>query len=273
MTRFPSAVRRLVRACVPPVLLRPFVRRFFRVRWTGSYATWSEARAATKGYEDPVVFARILAAARLARDGACAYERDGVAFAEPAVNAPLLAGLRHAAAGGRLSVLDFGGSLGSLYWQHRAVLAPALSGGISWRVVEQPHFVEAGQREFSNTELRFFHTIEEGCAQEQPDVLLLAGVLPYLEDPHALLRDLARRRFRHVLIDRTGVTAGQVDRLTVQRAPRNLHSATYPCWFLSRDRLLAPFAADYVVRAEYETLDGQAWGLPFRGFHLERRAP
>lgn len=264
-------LKRLVRAVVPPAVLRPIVRRFFRVRWTGSYASWAEARAAAKGYEDPEVFSRILAAARLARDGGCAFERDGMAFAAPAVNAPLLAGLQHAAAGGNLSVLDFGGSLGSVYGQHRAALAPLAT--IDWRVVEQPHFVAAGQREFTTPELRFFSSIDEACAGGQPETLLLSSVLSYLEDPHALLRELARRKFRHVLIDRTGITADKTDRLTVQRAPRNLHSATYPCWFLSRERLLAPFAADYVVRAEYETLDGQAWGLPFRGFQLERRVP
>lgn len=263
--------KRLARAVVPPALLRPIVRRFFRVRWTGSYATWAEARAAAKGYEDREVFARILAAARLARDGGCAFERDGMAFAEPAVNAQLLAGLQQAVAGGNLSVLDFGGSLGSVYRQHRTALA--VPGVIDWRVVEQPHFVEAGQREFSTAELRFFPTVDEACAGGQPEVLLLSSVLSYLEDPHALLRDVARRKFRHILIDRTGVTADKTDRLTVQRAPRSLHSATYPCWFLSRERLLAPFAADYGVRAEYETLDGQAWGLPFRGYHLERRTP
>lgn len=266
-----SRLKRLVRTVVPPAMLRPIVRRFFRVRWTGSYATWAEARAAAKGYEDPAVFARILAAARLARDGARAFERDGIAFVEPAVNLPLLAGLKHAAADGNLSLLDFGGSLGSVYGQHRAELA--LPGRIDWRVVEQPHFVEAGQREFTTQELRFFPTVEAACAEGQPDVLLLAGVLSYLEDPHSLLREFARRKFRHVLIDRTGITADKTDRLTVQRAPRNLHSATYPCWFISRERLLAPFASDYVVRSEYETLDGQAWGLPFRGFHLERRGP
>ena len=83
-----------------------------------------------------------------------AFERDGVVFDQPDYNFPLLACLLRVAteSGNRLRVLDFGGSLGSTYFQCRPFL-----GGVSelrWTVVEQPQFVECGRREFEDGEVQ-----------------------------------------------------------------------------------------------------------------------
>ena len=68
---------------------------------------------------------------------------------------PLLAGLLWVAAkhGGRLEVLDFGGSLGSSWFQNRAFLAGL--GAVGWNVVEQSATVDVGRREFADETLCF----------------------------------------------------------------------------------------------------------------------
>lgn len=235
----------------------------------GDFASWSEAVRHSRGYDDTSILDRVIAATRLVRDGAAAFERDGVAFAEAATNHALLDGLKAAVpAGGRLSVLDFGGAIGSVYWQHRAWLDTLAE--VRWSVVEQAHFVQAGRAEFADNRLRFYGSIEECIAHERPAVLLLSGVLPYLPEPHVLLASVSRLGFDHILIDRTGIVGRPADRLTVQKVPRSLYKASYPCWFFNRERLLAHFLPQYELLREYGTEDGVDAGFVFKGFQFRR---
>jgi putative methyltransferase (TIGR04325 family) len=235
----------------------------------GDYASWAAARADSAGYDDDGILEKTLAAARAVRDGRAAWERDSVLFSEPAANAPVLAALRRAAADGRgLNLVDFGGALGSLWWQHRAWLADL--GHVRWSVVEQPHWVEAGRREFTTDSLRFYATLDECCATERPTVVLLSSVLPYLERPHELLADIRRRDFRHVIVDRTAFTPRGRDRLTVQRVPASIYAASYPCWFFDRAELLRTFSPAWRVVEEWVTADEADIDGEHRGLHLEK---
>lgn len=268
-----QTLRQFVQDWLPPALLRR-ARRVGRPRvFSGDYRSWAEARAASRGYEAPAIFEKAVAAARAVRDGRAAYERDTVRFDQPACHAPLLGALLRVATRneGRLHVLDFGGALGSTWWQHRAWLEGISA--VRWNVVEQAHFVAAGRREFERGSLRFHESIAACLAAGPLDVILLSSVLPYLEQPHALLADVARRSFRHVIIDRTGFVAGGRDRLTVQRVPPSIYDASYPCWFFDRERLLRPLAADYRVVAEWPTFDEADIPAEFRGLLLERTSP
>ena len=130
--------------------------------------------------------------------------------------------------------------------------------------------VAAGQREFATGPLRFYETIDGCCAAERPGVALLSSVLPYLEDPHALVQDIARRDFRHVIIDRTGFVGRGRDRLTVQRVPASIYEASYPCWFFDREKLLRPFAADWRIVAEWPAFDRADIAAEYCGLALER---
>ena len=58
---------------------------------------------------------------------------------------------------------------------------------LKWSVVEQPLYVACGQNEFKNQNICFFHKLED-CARRGPiDVVLLSGVLQYLEHPYGTL--------------------------------------------------------------------------------------
>lgn len=257
----PRPLRRALRRLVRPPLYR------------GDYATWAEAQRDARGYADPAIAEKVVAAARAVRDGHAAWERDTVLFHEPAANAPLLRALRHAAAaaGGRLRVADFGGALGSTWWQHRPWLADLAE--VSWAVIEQPALVEAGRREFTTGPLRFLPTLDECTAATTPDVLLLSSVLPYLENPRALLTAALARPFRHVIIDRTGFVTRGRDRLTVQQVPPAIYDASYPCWFFDRVSLFAGFASGWRIAEEWKTEDEADIDAEHRGVHFERNPP
>jgi putative methyltransferase (TIGR04325 family) len=144
---------------------------------------------------------------------------------------------------------------------------------MKWEVVEQPHFVAAGRREFEVGPLRFRASLDECTVEPAHALMLLSSVLPYLEEPHALLAEIARRGFRHVLIDRTGMVQGRGDRLTVQRVPPAIYDATYPCWFFQKEGLVRSLGPGYHVVTEWPSSDAVDIDAQFRGLLLERASP
>jgi putative methyltransferase (TIGR04325 family) len=163
-------------------------------------------------------------------------------------------------------VLDFGGSLGSLYFQVRTQLPDC--GFLRWRVVEQPAFVEAGRREFQNGELEFYSSVAAACDAGMPDVLLLASVLPYLPAPFEILARLLETGAPWILVDRTGFTRDGGSRLTIQRVPRSIYPASYPCWFLDRAEFLSHFAGRYRLTSDEAEAIVVPAGLEFRSMHF-----
>ncbi len=254
-----------------PQAVRRWVRRYRSgPTYRGDFASWADAQRVSRGYADPAILDKAVAATRAVRDGRAAWERDTILFHEPMANGPLLRSLRRAteAAGGVLDLADFGGALGSAWWQHRAWLADVKDA--RWSVIEQEGFVAAGRREFTVGPLRFHGSLDECFASSRPSVLLLSSVLPYLENPRALLADVRGRAFRHVIIDRTGFVVRGRDRLTVQQVPAAIYEATYPCWFFDRTSLLAEFTAGWTVVDEWPTADEADIDARHGGLMLER---
>jgi putative methyltransferase (TIGR04325 family) len=264
-------MKALLRKLAPPAALRWWRRRRAWKWFAGDFATWAEARAQAVGYEDAAVLTRVRAAARAVRAGEAAWDRDGATFAEPTVHAPLLAALRAIGAehGGRLDVVDFGGALGSTWWQYRAACADL---AVRWCVVEQPHFVAAGREEFTGGGLSFARTLAEAGEGGAPAVILFSGVLSYLENPRVLLAEAAASGVRHVIIDRTPFWGGGRDWLTVQRTHPELGGGSYPAWVFDRAKLLAPLVEKFEVAAEWPGFDVIDPRLDYRGLHLVRKA-
>jgi putative methyltransferase (TIGR04325 family) len=245
------------------------------VAYRGDYATFAEARAASTGYEAGPILERTRLAMHKVLRGEAAYERDSVAFDRLELPFPLLALLTRAAAenSGRLSVLDFGGALGSTYYQCRQFLASLPH--LEWSVVEQPAHVACGQREFANGQLRFYPTIEACWQERQPNVLLLSGVLQCLPEPWKFLRAAASHPFRWIIFDRTPLIDAPRDRLTVEVVAPRIYPASYPAWFFSRPRLAENLPPGWSIEEEFDAIDRQLLDgveLVFKGLAL-RRAP
>lgn len=250
-------LKRTAKDLLPPVVvsgLRAF-RSTGRVRFTGPYPTWEVAAAASTGYDAREILEKVRAAALRVRRGEAAFERDSVAFDEPEHLFPHLAVfLRTALAhGGQLSVLDFGGSLGSTYYQCRGFLTGL--GRLTWSVVEQPAFVECGKREFESDELHFYETVEECMGVQPPHVALLSNVLQYLRDPGDIARRIASGRPEAIIIDRTPVHERPTDSIVVQHVPPSLYRASLPFRIFTRAHLLGLFGDDYALAADLPTLE------------------
>lgn len=274
MVGFRSSLRLLV----PPILTLPFRDRSSSFnRWfQGDYESWTQAVEVAQGYDAEAILETQLKSARLVRDGIAIYERDSVVFDEIEYFFPLLAGLLYAASrnGNSLNVLDFGGALGSSYFQNRHMLSHLRE--LNWCVVEQPHFVATGKAEFEDQSLKFFETINACWAAFPPQVVLLSSVLQYLEHPVTALCDIAAMNPPLILIDRTPVFDSGRERIVVQTVPPSIYPASYACRIFAPGTFDAALADQYVRRYGFEAHIGTTIALPgqiarYRGALYEKR--
>lgn len=267
---------RIAKDWLPPALLR-LLRKMHRgggITFEGPFATWDEAVRMSSGYDSQQILDKVLAATLKVKNGEAAYERDSVLFDEVHYAWPVAAGLMWAAAQdrGRLSVMDFGGSLGSSYFQNRQFLEGLKD--VRWSIVEQTHFVKAGKQYIQDERLRFYETIDECVKTEKPNVVLLSSVLQYLEKPYETLESLSEIGAMLLIIDRSPFWSENTDSLLIQHVPPQIYPASYPTHIFSEPGFLAWMRRKWSLTAEFLSpegyVDSPAGRFAFKGFLLTR---
>jgi len=268
-----SYIKSFAKDWLPPAIFRALKNsRLCGIRFLGDYATWDEATAQCTGYDADPILARVLEATLKVKRGEAAYERDSVLFDEIEYAWPVTAGLMWAAAqcGGRLDVLDFGGSLGSSYFQNRSFLTDLPQ--VRWSVVEQAHYVEAGHRCIQDETLRFYETVESSILERQPNVVLLSSVLQYLQEPKAILNILLDLDADFLIIDRTPFLNSRSSTIIkVQSIPSSIYLASYPCWFFEEADIIECIeTASYRKVVTFDSFDKLSKLATWRGFIFKK---
>lgn len=271
-----STLKTLARDWLPPVLARWFRQmRDGEIGFEGDFDTWEEANSRCTGYDAEEILVKVLASTLKVKHGEAAAERDSVLFDQIEYAWPVLAGLMWAAArsGGRLNVLDFGGALGSSYFQNRKFLQTLPD--VRWNVVEQPHYVDAGRKHIQDTQLQFYKTVEECLSENQPNVILLSSVLQYLESPADLISELNKIGAVCLVVDRTPFILQEKDKLVVQKVPATIYSASYPMWIFSLSEFEKLLARNWCIVASNLSPEGHVRitsdFVSFQGMLLEAR--
>jgi putative methyltransferase (TIGR04325 family) len=248
--------RALIRAIAPPALLGLYARwRPGGIRYVGKFDSWQDALAHSDGYDSDVILERVAASLLKVASGEAAYERDSVLLDRIDPSFPLLAGLLRAAGKGEgLTVLDFGGSLGSTYYQCRDFLSVLPE--LTWCIVEQEKFVQRGRARFETDKLRFFRSIPECVARHKPQVILFSSVLQYLADPYDVVRSAMATQAQCIIIDRTQFSALDTDWLCVQHVPPEIYPASYPCWIFAESGFKKAFSGAFELLGEFDALGG-----------------
>jgi putative methyltransferase (TIGR04325 family) len=258
-----------------PQGVRDLLNRFsgHAIYYHGQFADWPSAAQAAGGYDEGHLLARLVAAATAVRNGSAAWEQDGVTWDQIPPDMPVFAAMaRVALAGnGQLTVLDFGGGMGSSYFQCKAFLPQ--SAIRSWTVVEQLELVEVGQREIARDALHFQPSIDAVLAAGTPDVALLSSVLQYLEDPWSILDRILLAEIPYLIIDRHPCSMTR-ELITVQVVPSSLYKASYPSWLFDCPRMLGRLGEYYELLASWDGKDpairGWGMGAEFRGYFFKR---
>lgn len=244
-------MKQFIRSLIPPILFNLLNRyRNRQYGWHGDYTTWEEAKNTSTGYESNEILQKVKESLLKVKNGEAVYERDSVLFDEIHYSWPLLSGLMLVAAksNSSLRVLDFGGSLGSTYYQNKKFLD--YLDNVTWSVVEQKHFVDIGKKEFGDTRLKFFCDIASCIEDEKPNVLVLASVLQYIEKPYILLDEILKHNFDFILIDRTPFSHQYRDIIKLQTVPPAIYQASYPSWFFDEK-----YFSEYFTSKKYTLLE------------------
>jgi putative methyltransferase (TIGR04325 family) len=219
--------------------------------WFGNYLSWAAVLKEADGYDSGVILERTKNSLLKVKAGKAVYERDSVVFDKREYPFALISFLQHSALKKReaLHIIDFGGSLGSTYYQIKDFLTPNVC--LSWNVIEQEHYVATGKVHFEDKLLKFYDTIDQCIEDKRIDFVLLSSSVQYLEEPHVFLKKLAAYRFDFILFDRTAFHAEANDRLTLQVVPPVIYPASYPAWFFNQEKLLDHFTEGYDVVADF----------------------
>lgn len=221
--------------------------------WFGDYKNWEELTALSGGYEANTILDITKGSLLKVKTGEAVYERDSVLFDKKLYPYSIISALLYSAVecGGALNVLDFGGSLGSTYYQVRDLIPPSVK--LQWSVVEQTDYVKCGQELFEDEILKFHFTIAESMSSVKADVLILSSVVQYLEKPHDFLNEIQGFDFKYIIMDRTSfIKDNQPDRLTLQVVPPDIYEARYPAWFFNEKKLLEHFS-NYDIKVAFDS--------------------
>jgi len=251
-----------IKKILPDSIKRQITGLFYG--WHGNFSTWAEAAGKCTGYESESIIEKVKDAAIEVKNGNASFERDSVLFYKPEYSYPLIASLFMIASAkkGKLNVLDFGGSLGSTYFQHHKLLEHI---EINWSIVEQEAFVKEGKAHFEDDNLHFYDSVEKCYMDFDIDLVLLSSVLQYIEDPYTLLTNLISYKPSGIIIDRTPFITGN-DRITIQKVHPKIYNASYPCWFLNKEKFLERILENYDLLIEFDALDEANIKSEFKGF-------
>ncbi|MBL7917561.1 MAG: methyltransferase, TIGR04325 family [Bacteroidia bacterium] len=242
--------------------------------WIGNYPNWQKAKAECTGYDATIIPEKIKQAVLKVKRGEAKYERDSVTFDELYLYQPVVNALQDSIINGKLHVCDFGGSLGSSYFQHRHLFSNL--NDFKWSVVEQKHYVEIGKNEIAEKELNFYFTIDDVLKNQSNQLLVLSSVLQYIEEPYSLITKLLEYNFEYIIIDRTAFIEGSVERLTKQVVPEYIYKASYPAWFFNEEKFKKMFSTKYEFINQFVNdipspmkIDSDA--VYWKGFYLKRK--
>lgn len=272
-----ETVKRIFREYVPPVLLR-WWRERNGVRYAGNFPDWKSAEQMGSGYQAADILEKVADATRQVLAGNAVFERDSRLFFQEEPNYPLAACLLLAAAReeGKLRVVDFGGSLGSVFFQNRCMLAELKE--LVWNIVEQPQFVDCGKRLPMPECIRFHRDFRTALSECRPNVILFSSVLQYLPDYHEILQQAIASQAAWLLIDRTPLISGSDRcRIALQTVPASLYAARYPVHFIGERRLMRELEPEFELVTRFESypfsirLRGEKEPIRYHGFLWQRR--
>ncbi len=240
-------------------------------RFTGPYASWEQAKTHSQGYDSDIILKQAITIYQQAQSSPGSFERDGVLIEDKSYPYPMLAHLltMMLQAKRRLRVVDFGGGLASVYYQLSSLLGTSPT--IDWYVLEQPHIVEKMRQLNREENVHYLHALTDGPGQY--DVLVLSGVLQYLEHPIDMLGKLNLTQFQSVIIDRLPMIKSGAHQLVVQHVPSQHYKASYPSWLFDKSTFFDWLVEYGQIHDTFDAIDGVVetltWKVSYQGVVLK----
>lgn len=246
-----SEIKIFLKNFLPPYIYHLMIDLFFKkYGWFGDYKHWNLATQFSEGYDSNIIFEKVCEASKKIEHGDAIFERDSLLFFKQDNNWPLLSNLLWISSqqNGKLSIIDYGGSLGSTFFQHKEYLNKI---DIKWNIIEQENFVNYGRLNIIDKKIHFYLNFEECYVKSKSNTLLLSSVLPYIENPFDFIKSILKYNFNYILVDRTYFTNSSQNRITIQKISPTIYDASYPCWIFSQKDFEKEFLKRYTIKSEY----------------------
>lgn len=174
----------------------------------------------------------------------------------------------------KVSFVDLGGGGGSFYFLNRNKFFNSFS-QYSYSVFELPEIVELGREFFADDKLSFYTDIDEFPLETDKAlwVLILQGVLMYLDHPFALLEKVLKRLpFDSVILDRTAFSRDETMFFKVQKIPKSLGYGANPWSVFSKQAVIDFFQKQgFQLFDDFnDPLDGDTHDFVMRGLSFVR---
>lgn len=204
--------------------------------WSGDYGNWDSAEKECIGYSCENIVEQVKNTILKTKDCDNLYERDGcVIHGEPIYAFELLHWIKQTAVANEINLIDFGGSLGTTYFQLKNYLKEY---NLRWNIIEQNIFVAAGKKFLEDDNLKFYRTIDECLTESKPNCFISSSVFPYIKNTEQILKTVFNYNIDWILLDRMSVIEGDKDRLCIQIVPPGIYKAIYPCWFFGENKFV-----------------------------------
>lgn len=208
-------------------------RRTETVSFVGRFPSYEAAKQECEGYGAETIFNKVKIAALEVKAGNACYERDGYLFYQKDFYLQLVAVLLEIYLKERtLTIVDFGGSLGSTYYQNKEKLLPYIN-NFCWNIIEQKHFVEWGKENLEDSVLKFKYSLDE---VDEYNCVLFGSSLQYLENYKGYLKEISRKKCKYVIIDR--VTVSNEEWVSIEYVHEPIYEAAYPVMIFDEQKLI-----------------------------------
>lgn len=276
-----EVVRNSVKSLTPPLIWNLLRKNLLRnkahqhVTFKYGFKSWDDAsRELQNTYADESIIEKVRTAALRVKSGEYPYERDGVLFDRVVpnwqLNSLVFMHLQQSHSSS-LQILDFGGGLGTTYYQFKnSAITDNLE--INWVVVEQENFTRVGQNEFSTSELSFLENLES-CNFDQQFIAIALGVLQYLKDPFHYLQQIVDLNPEYIFIDSTPFSYSDVDSVSLQFVPSSIYSSAYVAHVFSWNKLYGLLGVKYQVISVWDCVEQPDPKNVYKGAIFRRKYP
>jgi putative methyltransferase (TIGR04325 family) len=242
-------------------LIKKIYRRF--LYYTGPFKTWNEAKKLSHGYHHKEIFNKTKKAAIEILKKNYGYERDSVIFYDNNYNKYLVSKI-NSLKKKTVNILDYGGSLGSIYFQNKK----KINKKIVWSIIDLKKIIQEGKKNFESRDLKFFFSLENYQKKILPDILILSSSLQYLKNYNAILSRLVSLRPKYIFILKTPFSEKKQNQIFIQKIPKNIYNSSCPFWRLDLGALFKLLSNKYkllkITKVKPEVFGIQYLDLAFK---------
>lgn len=248
-----KSVRRFLKGALPLFVYEGIKARKSPIKYEYGFKNWADAKAASIGYSEDSILQKVSDQTVLMVESNSGWVRDGFYFEEVQVNFEILSFLSLQSTRMQpLRVVDFGGGLGTTFFQNRNILNK-FDIKVCWNIIEQPNFVAEGKLILDSIpNLHFFESLSEASITSS-DLVIFSSVLEYIEDSYHFLEEIMRLESKPsgILIDRSPIDLVDSGKYVVQNVDHSIHQARLPLRILGQDKIVEILSSDYELLTDW----------------------